>query len=695
MTSTRTPDHDQLRQEIASRRRTVLSDARRGQALAEYRRLQGIPRTKVMDHLALHACFLMRAEAALCALRGPDGLEWHGQAHCTPPGPGLALDRTLVDWAVIRGAPLMFDDTTGFPEEFADVAHLGWRSVAAMPLLVRGVAVGALLVGRSGGVPWGVREREALRHWMAMHAIMNERCAPRALDPSTRRIAELEELDTIFARAPLAMAVIDADGCCQRVNPAFCALAGRAAEEILGTHIRTFVQPFAGDPTAGYLEDMLAGRRRGYVAERRLVRPDGRERRVRITATQIRYERDGRHVQFAVVEDITDRPDAERALREREQQLHLAQRREALGQLAGGIAHDFSNTLAAITGFASLLRDDLDPDDPRREDAEDILRVTERATELTRRLLDLSAHRVAERATFDLREVLRAFASVARRVLPTTIEWRLDVPPDEVLAMIDRARVEQALLGLVVNARDAMPQGGEIQVSLSATMREGEEGVLEPVARIAVTDTGSGITEEVAERLWTPFFSTKPGGTGLGLSIGLAILREHGGDLRLESPPGVSATFAAYLPRLTRTPVGGTPIAPPGRPLRGAPTGRLVLLVEDERTVRATTTRVLERAGYRVLAAEDGEEAWRLFQAHADEIDALVTDLQMPRLSGAELIRRARQRRPDLPVVVASAHPSEGTDDRELRSAVTASLRKPFPATALVDTLRTLVPRVG
>jgi CheY-like chemotaxis protein len=302
---------------------------------------------------------------------------------------------------------------------------------------------------------------------------------------------------------------------------------------------------------------------------------------------------------------------------------------------------------------------------------------------------------VTERATFDLREILRAFSVVAHRVLPTTIEWHLELPEDDVQVVVDRAQLEQVLLGLVLNSRDAMPRGGQIEVSLSSQLLDRGDGARTPMACIRIRDSGEGIAADVLPNLWTPFFTTKPMGTGLGLSVGQAILREHGGDLRLESPAGVSATFAAYIPLAPRVPNRRRESDPKIIPLRAEPTGITVLLVEDERAVRSTTQRILERAGYRVAATGDGEEAWRLLEEHPDAYDVVVTDLIMPRLSGAELVRRIRARQPDFPIVVTSAHPSRDWDAREIRAESVAVLKKPFAAATLVETLRTMVGRAA
>lgn len=622
----------------------------------------------------------MRADAAVCVMRGASGLEWSGAVQCVAPA--LVRDQdSFADRALLSGQPLLFDDNTPAAEPMRDVASLGWRSVASVPVIVNGVTVAAILVGRTGGVPWGEREVEAARQWSMSLALEHAR---RAASPASDAQAWL----SVVQRAAIPIAVLDAAGVLLAGNTALTEWAG----DTLSEPAPGFLDRLQMDVTArAAVLDVMHGARRQATADVTWPHADGQPRRAHLLLAQARFALDGQLGFLAVLEDVTEARGAAEALRAREQQLRLSQRREALGQLTGGLAHEFSNTLSAIIGFASLLRDDLDVTDPRRDDVEDILRVSGRATELINRLLDLTPQRVSERATFDLREILRAFSVVAHRVLPTTIEWNLELPDDDVLVVVDRAQLEQVLLGLVLNARDAMPRGGQIQMSLSSQLLDRGDGTRAPMACIRITDTGEGISAEVLPNLWTPFFTTKPLGTGLGLSVGLAILREHGGDLRLESPAGVSATFVAFLPLAPRAakqrPLPNSKVIP----LRAEPLGLTVLLVEDERAVRATTQRILERAGFRVAPASDGEEAWRLLEEHPDAYNVMVTDLIMPRLSGAELVRRLRARKPEFPIVVTSAHPSRDWDAREIRADSVAVLKKPFAAATLIETLHTVL----
>lgn len=665
---------------LAAARAGLRRDPRRARALEEFRRLSGGDESADFEHLSRHGQLLMRADAALCVMRGPSGLEWAGAVHCVAPTLLREID-SFADRALLSGEPLLFDDTTNVAEPMRDVETLGWRSVASVPVIVDGVTVAAILVGRTSGVPWGDREREAARQWSSSLALSYARRAAPAL-------ADAESWLSVVQRAAIPMAVLDSEGLLVAGNTALTEWAGDA----LSSQAPDLLDRLQMDVSErAVILDVMHGARRQATAEVTWPHRDGEPRRAHLMLAQARFALDGQLGFLAVLDDVTEARGAAEALRAREQQLRLSQRREALGQLTGGLAHEFSNTLAAIIGFASLLRDDLEVTDPRRDDVDDILRVSSRATELINRLLDLTPQRVSERGTFDLREVLRAFSVVAHRVLPTTIEWNLELPDDDMQVVVDRAQLEQVLLGLVLNARDAMPRGGQIQVTLSSQLLDRGDGARTPMACIHIADSGEGISAEVLPNLWTPFFTTKPMGTGLGLSVGLAILREHGGDLRLESPAGVSATFVASLPLAPRA---AKPRPNPSSnviPLRAEPTGITVLLVEDERAVRNTTQRILERAGYRVVSASDGEEAWRLLEEHPDAYDVLVTDLIMPRLSGAELVRRVRARQPDFPIVVTSAHPSRDWDAHEIRAESVAVLRKPFAAATLVETLRTIV----
>jgi two-component system cell cycle sensor histidine kinase/response regulator CckA len=402
----------------------------------------------------------------------------------------------------------------------------------------------------------------------------------------------------------------------------------------------------------------------------------------------LRDEKDERPVFLSVIQDVTEQRLAERALRDREEQLRQAQKLEAIGQLAGGLAHEFNNTLAAIAGFASLLREDTPRDDPRREDVEDILRVTQRAGGVTRRLLALSRKQLQEFATLDLRDVLLEFETLIRPVLLSTIRITTRTPQQPVFATVNRSQIEQVLMNLSVNARDAMPDGGSLEFVLDVHT-ETSDGVSTTAARLRVSDTGAGMGVETLARLWEPFFTTKEGyGTGLGLPTSLAIIREHRGDLRATSTIGAGSTFALLLP-LAEAGMGvDFETVSGGLLLHGSPTGQTILFAEDEDGVRITGQRLLERAGYTVLSARHGAEAWRLFLANINAIDLVLTDLMMPELNGRELIKRVKSYVADMPVIVMTGYAGESVDVSRTPGSANATLIKPFVGDVLLGTLR-------
>ena len=676
-----------LQLKVGAMREAVFDDLKRSSAIEECRRLHGIPRTRVMDHLLRHLCFAARADAAVYGTVYDDVIEWFGAASISEPC-NILPGEQLAEWAVILASPIFIDDVWKLPIAFQDVEALGWRSVAAMPLMQDGTAVGAILIGRNAAIEWTEAEREGLAHWMAMSALINERRSVAISDAIGATAAAEQRFRSIFERAPVGVVLTNSDGQVVMVNAAFAGLVGVEASAIVGRAEREFYVTPADEATAGFLEEQLIGARGTFTLERELRPSHGEPRLVRVSTTALRGEGDERSDHLSVIQDVTEQRRAERELRDREEQLRQAQKLEAVGQLAGGLAHEFNNTLAAIAGFASLLREDTSRDDPRREDIEDILRVTQRASGVTRRLLSLSRKQLQEVATLDLRDVLDEFETLIRPVLLSTIRITTQTPPQPVLATVNRSQIEQVLMNLAINARDAMPDGGSLEFVLD-TQAEDADGAPMTAACIRVSDSGAGMSAETLTRLWEPFFTTKTGyGTGLGLPTSLAIAREHRGDLRVVSMLGEGSTFSLLLPLAVagqRTGVG-TPSRGVGLP--GGPTGQTILFVEDEDGVRITGQRLLERAGYTVVSATNGAEAWRLFLANIDAVDLVLTDLMMPELNGRELIKRVKSYVADMPIVVMTGYADESVEASRTPGSANATLIKPFVGDVLIGTLR-------
>jgi PAS domain S-box-containing protein len=363
---------------------------------------------------------------------------------------------------------------------------------------------------------------------------------------------------------------------------------------------------------------------------------------------------------------------ARRAL---EEQLRQSQKMDVVGHLAAGIAHDFNNLLTIILGASEFLLGRGALGDETRECIEEIDAAAQRAAALTRQLLAFGRQQVLTPRVLDANEVVADTSKLLARLLPTTVELHLALGRGPLPICVDRSMLEQVLLNLVVNARDAMPAGGTVTIGTGTL---GENVVL------TVADTGVGMTSDVRERAFDPFFTTKAAGqgTGLGLSTVYGLVHQSGGDVGVESEPGAGAVFTVRLPR-TPEPYATHP-SPSSRVLAGAAKGTL-LVVDDEDAVRKTMKRILESVGYTVLEASSGENALRICVAYGDAIDLLVTDLRMPKMDGRELTRRARELRPDLRVLVVTGLADEGPLPSE------GALAKPFSAGSLLTRVEQLL----
>ncbi|HWP34705.1 MAG TPA: response regulator [Thermodesulfobacteriota bacterium] len=373
-----------------------------------------------------------------------------------------------------------------------------------------------------------------------------------------------------------------------------------------------------------------------------------------------------------------------------EAELQRAQKLEAIGRLAGGIAHDFNNLLTAITGYTELLLRRLGGDDPVRRDLEQIAKAAERAASLTRQLLAFSRRQVLCPRLLDPATAVRNVAAMLERLVGEPIELVTCVEPDLGLVKADPAQLEQVLVNLALNARDAMPQGGRLTLEASSVTldaaRSGRDPALPPgrYVRLTVRDTGCGMDAETQAHLFEPFFTTKPlgKGTGLGLSVAYGIVTQSGGHIAVESAPGQGSAFSVYLPR-----ADGADGEPAGRreARRGSET---VLLVEDEEVVRQLVREVLQQHGYTVLEARQGEEALELARGYAEPIDLLVTDVVMPRIGGCELARRLAEARPSLKVLYVSGYTGNALTCGDTPVEELAFLQKPFTPQALLAKVR-------
>jgi PAS domain S-box-containing protein len=392
---------------------------------------------------------------------------------------------------------------------------------------------------------------------------------------------------------------------------------------------------------------------------------------------------------LGVATDITER----RLLEER---LRQAQKMEAIGQLAGGVAHDFNNLLTAIIGNADFLLQDLPSEAPSRADVNEIRQAADRAASLTRQLLAFSRKQVLQPRTLDLNQLVAGMERMLRRLLAENIEVHLHLAEDAGPVHADPGQMEQVLLNLVLNARDAMPEGGKLIVETAGIDLEAPDGAaavgVAPARYIvlAVSDTGVGMDEDVRAHLFEPFFTTKePGkGTGLGLATVYGIVQQSGGNVWVYSEPGHGTTFKVYLPRGAAAAAG--PQARPAAPGRGSET---VLVVEDALAVRALASRVLAGAGYTVLSAGHGAEAEAIAAGHPGPIHLLLTDVVMPGVSGRQLAERIAVRRPEIAVLYMSGYTDDAIVHHGVLQQGTPYLEKPFSPDDLARKVREVLDR--
>jgi PAS domain S-box-containing protein len=393
----------------------------------------------------------------------------------------------------------------------------------------------------------------------------------------------------------------------------------------------------------------------------------------------------------AVVRDVLERKQTQDALRQRDEQLRQAQKMEAIGRLAGGVAHDFNNLLMAIRGYAELLVHSLKNDDERRSDAEEILKASDRAAGLTRQLLAFGRRQVITQQAVALDQVVDNMQNMLNRLIGENITFETEVWPELTPVLADRTQVEQILMNLIVNARDAMPGGGKISMELRNVELDNIGIVAHPglkpgdYVEMAISDTGTGMDAETAARIFEPFFTTKENGkgTGLGLATVYGIVQQNSGAIEVQSKIGQGTSFFIYLPVATDF---GKPAAPRRSMMAGG--SETVLLVEDDDRVRVLVSTMLRKHGYTVLLASQGDQALEIAARHHGRIHLLLTDVVMPGISGRVLSERLMITRPDTRVLYMSGYSDDAILRHGVKSAGTHFVQKPFSAESLAEKIR-------
>ena len=513
----------------------------------------------------------------------------------------------------------------------------------------------------------------------AIHDITERKRAQEALERSYAYYLSL------FDNFPIPIWRSGVDAKCDYFNRAWLDFTGRTMEQEMGGGWAEGVHPEDLERCMKTYRDAFAARRT-FAMEYRLRHHDGRYRTIVDVGRPI-SNLDGNFAGYlGCCYDITDRKRLEEKLRQ-------SQKMEAIGRLAGGIAHDFNNLLTVITGYGQILFGEMRPNDPLRSNVEEINKAGERAVVLTRQLLAFSRKQVLEPKVLDLNAVATNMESLLRRLIGEDISLRTALASALSCVKADPGQVEQVIMNLAVNARDAMPQGGHLTIEtanadLDESYAEERFSVQPgPYVMLAVSDTGCGMDAETQARIFEPFFTTKGQGkgTGLGLSTVYGIVKQSGGYIWVYSEPGRGTTFKIYLPRVDAQAEALEPHSPRQESLQGTET---ILLVEDEERVRRLARTILAGHGYSVLEAPNGAEALRISEQHGGAIHLLVTDVVMPEMSGRELASRLIAKNPDMKVLFVSGY----TDDTVLRYGVVQAgipfLQKPFTPSTLARKVR-------
>jgi PAS domain S-box-containing protein len=502
--------------------------------------------------------------------------------------------------------------------------------------------------------------------------------------------ASKETLGALIQGSPLAIVTFDSEGVIRMWNPAAERMFGWSAEEVIGKPHP--IVPEDKQQEFRALRDVALRGETFTNVEVRRRRKDGTQIDLSISTAPLR-DADGAITSImSIITDITSSKSTEEALRQSEEQLRQAQKMEAVGRLAGGIAHDFNNLLTAVTGYSELLQERISDRDPMWREIEEIRRAGVRAASLTRQLLAFSRRQVLQTKVLDLNGIVTGLETMLRRLIGEDVELVTGLCGDQVRLKADPGQIEQVVMNLVVNAREAMPQGGRLAIgtaSVNVGKREADRlGLAKPgdYAMLAVSDTGVGMSEEVKSHLFEPFFTTKAEGTGLGLATVYGIVKQNGGGIRVDSEIGNGTTIEICFPSVDELVeaadgAGAAPAVASG----GQET---VLVAEDEDMVRELVCEILQRNGYIVLEACSGDEALLISGRHHGPIHLLLTDMVMPLMRGTDLAERLALLRPEMKILYMSGYTDDATFQNGDEGKGTAFIQKPFGPSTLANKVR-------
>jgi PAS domain S-box-containing protein len=602
------------------------------------------------------------------------------EAEATGESNVLPIDTIpVIQFLLNHKAPLMVNDVQ--PESRLSsiqevMIRSGLASLLVMPLLIEGEVAGCLGLGSAEARAFSAEEVSLA--WNAADQI--------AVALARSQLAQTHQLlTTAIEQAAESVVITDTQGAILYVNPAFEQITGYRQAEVAGRSFR-----FLGrhDQATSGLYKIWGTVEAEGVWSGRLVnkRKDGSRYTVDTTITPVRSE------QGHIVNYVALQRDISREL-QLEEQFHQAQKMEAIGQLAGGVAHDFNNLLTAINGFAELSQLQLAADDPLQESMGKILHAGRRAADLVRQLLAFSRKQDVQPQLLELNRVVTDLDKMLGRIIGEHIQIRTNLPPDLWLVNVDPTQLEQIIINLAVNARDAMPAGGHLTIETSNVVLDQDYTAMHLEAQpgeyvmLAVSDTGVGMSKDVVDHIFEPFFTTKEvgQGTGLGLATVYGIVQQSGGYIWVYSEEGQGTTFKIYLPRAVQQTVAPRQNGQ-GRALpRGTET---ILLVEDEPAVREIAARSLRGRDYVVIEAADGQDALHRYQEHGGQIQLLLTDMVMPGINGQRLAEQLSEGHPDLKTLFMSGFTDSAVEGHSGLAPDAPFIQKPFSPGALVRKVR-------
>ncbi|TAN39325.1 MAG: DUF3365 domain-containing protein, partial [Nitrospirae bacterium] len=499
-----------------------------------------------------------------------------------------------------------------------------------------------------------------------------------------------ETLRGILDHAPFGIYVVEADGKVSYANPAMIRMSGSTIEQFISTNLLE-LPPYREKGISGMIEKGL----RGEYAELNDVEYTsyfGGKTTFR-NFSCIPLAGEGRKKALVIVEDITERRHAAEEQKKLQGQLLQAQKIESIGRLAGGVAHDFNNILSAIIGYSELALLKLSEESPAWEEIGQVKAAGERAASLTHQLLAFSRKQVLEMKPVNINDIVDSTLKMLNRLIREDIVFELKLKRPLPNIRADRLQIEQVLMNLVVNAVDAMPDGGSLMIGTDEVLldeayaRQRSEVKPGPYVMFTVTDTGAGMSREVQDRIFEPFFTTKDfgKGTGLGLAMVYGIVKQHGGYIYVYSEPGKGTAFKVYMPVVSEDVLSAGAAAPEGPMKRGSET---VLVVDDDPFIRRLIADVLSPLGYQVLVAEGGEEALRTSEGRTEVIDLLLTDIIMPKMNGKVISELISKRHPEAKTIFMSGYTDDVIAHHGMLEPGLHFIQKPIIPRTLSDKLR-------